>query len=91
MVGHKVTTCDGTVACKAALAAGHFDIVLADPKDAAVLKGASSAGIIPVTLKPSKDDMNKLKADYPAAFDASRDAVRLLPLLTKAAPKSSKH
>lgn len=85
MVGHKVTKC--TTDCDAEVASGHFDIVLADPSDASKLKSKNAAGVLPVLLKPSKDDLNKLRADYAEAFDASRDAVRILPLLTKLARK----
>jgi hypothetical protein len=38
-------------------------------------------------LKPSKEDLSRAKADYAGVFDASRDALRLLPILVKAAKK----
>jgi hypothetical protein len=85
MVGHKVTKCQNPTDCATALANGHFDVVLADPSDAANLKATSAPGVLPVTLKPSKEDLAKLKADYAEAFDASRDVLRLLPILVKAA------
>jgi len=85
MVGHKVTKCDNPADCKAALSRDHFDVVLADPSDAANLRAANAPGILPVVLKPSKEEMAKLDADYAVAFDASRDAFRLLPTLIKAA------
>jgi len=85
MVGHKVTKCGNPTDCGAALANGHFDVVLADPSDAASLKVTNAQGILPVTLKPSKEDLAKLKSDYAVAFDASRDVLRLLPMLVKVA------
>jgi hypothetical protein len=85
MVGHKVTKCGNPAECSTVLANGHFDVVLADPTDAASLKGTNTHGIIPVAMKPSKEDLTKLKADYAVAFDASRDVLRLLPALDKAA------
>lgn len=85
MVGHKVTKCKNPADCTAVLADGHFDVVLADPSDAANLKGTNTPGLLPVALKPSKEDMKELKADYTVAFDASRDVLRLLPVLEKAA------
>jgi hypothetical protein len=87
MVGHKVTKCQSATDCAAAVANGHFDVVLADPSDAAKLKATSAQGILPVLMKPSKEDMNRAKTDYSVAFDASRDAVRLLPMLVKIAKR----
>lgn len=87
-VGHTVTKCESSSECASALANGHYDVVLADPSDAASLKASNAAGIIPVTLKPSKEDLGKLKSEYAAAFDASRDALRLLPLLSKVAKRA---
>ncbi len=83
MVGHKVTKCDNPTACAQAMATEKFDVVLADPSDAASLKGTAGPRVVPVAMKPSKDALGKLKADYSEAFDASRDALRLLPILVK--------
>ena len=84
MVGHKVSNCGNPAECATAIADGKFDVVLADPSDAAKLKGTITPRIVPVVMKPSKDVMGKLTSDYVFAFDASRDALRLLPVLTKA-------
>ena len=85
MVGHKVSKCQSTTDCTTMLASGHFDVVLADPSDAANLKGTIGVGLLPVTLKPTKEALAKIKGEYSVAFDASRDALRLLPVLMKAA------
>jgi hypothetical protein len=84
-VGHKVTKCGDPKACASVLATGHFDVVLADPADAATLKSEKTPGVLPVALSPSKDELKQLKVQYTEAFDASRDALRLLPLLSKIA------
>lgn len=84
MVGHNVTKCDNPKDCEALLAGGKFDVVLADPGDAANLKGTIGSAVLPVTMKPTKEALGKIKADYAVVFDASRDALRLLPLLIKA-------
>lgn len=84
-VGHKVTKCDDANACTSVLATGKFDVVLADPSDAAALKASKALGVLPVALRPTKDELKRLKEEYATAFDASRDALRLLPLLGKVA------
>jgi hypothetical protein len=83
-VGHKVTKCDDAKSCNTVLATGRFDVVLADPSDAANLKASNASGILPVAIKPNKEELKLLKDQYATAFDASRDALRLLPLLSKA-------
>jgi len=87
MVGHNVTKCDNPSACASVLANNKFDVVLADPGDASKLKGTIGASLVPVALKPSKEVLGKLKDDYSYAFDASKDALRLLPILVKAGKK----
>jgi hypothetical protein len=89
MVGHNVTMCGTHTECEKEVAKGKFDVVLADPSDAAGLK-ARASGVVPVALKPTKEELNQLKADYSVAFDASRDALRLLPLLSKITKAASK-
>ena len=70
------------------MSGGHYDVVLADPADALTLKAQHYAGIVPILLKPTKADLNQVKAEFDVAFDASRDAIRLLPVIEKAAKKS---
>jgi hypothetical protein len=38
-------------------------------------------------LKPSKEELANAKTEYAGAFDASRDVLRLLPVLVKAAKR----
>ena len=83
MVGHKVSKCASTTDCASALASEHYDVVLADPSDAATLKATGTSGILPVMVKPSKVEVEKLKGTYAETFDASRDPLRLLPILVK--------
>lgn len=86
-VGHRVHTCDGPTSCAKAVATGRFDVVLADPSDAAKLKSGSTAGgpaVVPVMLKPSKEVLAATKAEYGEAFDPSRGSLRLLSVVSHA-------
>ncbi len=79
--------CDGPTSCSKALSAGQFQVVLADPSDAASLKSGSASGgpaVVPVMLKPSKDVLGAAKAEFGQAFDASRGSLRLLSVLNSA-------
>lgn len=84
-VGHKVTMCDGPTTCAKAVSTGQFQVVLADRSDAAGLKsGSGTTAVVPVMLKPSKDELDAAKSEFGQAFDASRGSLRLLPVLNTA-------
>ena len=90
-VGHDVSQCDGPTSCSKALSSRKYDVVLADPSDAANLKSGSSAGgpaVVPVMLKASKDELAATKATFGEAFEASRGSLRLLSVLNHAAKGS---
>jgi len=89
-VGHHVHKCSDATACSKAVAEGHFDVVLADPSDAAQLKASGAKpSVVPVLMKPSKEDLARAKTEYGQAFDASRGSLRLLPVLNTASKTGS--
>lgn len=88
MVGYKVTTCNGTEECLRETKGKKFDVVLADAKDARAAKEQTGASVVPLLMKPSKEDVQEAKGEYGQAFDASGSSLKLLPVINRAANQS---
>ena len=85
-VGHHVTTCENQTSCAKALGDRHFDVVLADPTDAGTAKAdAKSTAVVPIVFRASKESLERAKAEFGQAFDASKGSLRLLSVLNSAA------
>ena len=89
MQGYQVTYCSGEQECTNDLKGRKFDVVLADAKDAQAAKEHTNSNVVPVFLNASKDEVKEAKRTYGQAYDASKNSVELLPVVTRAAKPSA--